>query len=97
MGAPTGDESGAVAPCTTCGRSDRVPSARLAERATCGSCQSSQPLLTQPIKRSSGPAFRTLRGDSTAPVLADVRAPWRSPCRRMAHEADKAIAWADAA
>lgn len=76
--------------CPSCGTLNRVPSARPAESARCGSCHA--PLFTaHPIAVDEAGLERHVRGNDI-PILVDIWAPWCGPCRTMAPQFERAAA-----
>ncbi|MGO4909498.1 thioredoxin TrxC [Pseudorhodobacter sp. W20_MBD10_FR17] len=74
--------------CTTCGQMNRVPLAKLADGAKCGSC--GDPLVTGKVAELDVASHdKATRGDEL-PLIVDYWAPWCGPCRMMAPEFAKA-------
>lgn len=75
--------------CPSCSTHNRLPAARLQERARCAACKVPLLPVTKPIAVTSTEDFEELVRDSKAPVLVDFWASWCGPCRIVAPELEK--------
>jgi thioredoxin 2 len=74
--------------CTACGRTNRIPAARLDAGPKCGACGAA--LADGHVHTLDAATHdKAVAGDGL-PILIDYWAPWCGPCRMMAPEFEKA-------
>jgi thioredoxin 2 len=78
-----------VLTCPACAQSNRVPAARLSDKAKCAACKAPLLPLAHPVAVGSAAEFDELVRDAKGPVLVDFWASWCGPCRAVAPELAK--------
>ncbi len=81
-----------IVSCPSCSRPNRLPAARLGDRAKCAACKEPILPLAKPVPVTSAEDFDELVRDAKAPVLVDYWADWCGPCRMVAPELEKLAA-----
>jgi thioredoxin 2 len=78
-----------IVACSSCSRGNRLPAARMRDKARCAACKAALLPLSHSISIGNSNEFDELVRNSPGPILVDFWAAWCGPCRTVAPELEK--------
>ena len=84
--------SAMIIACPSCARANRLPAARLHDKAKCAACKGRLLPVDRPLALTSTADFDELVRDAPSTVVVDFWAAWCGPCKTVAPELEKVAA-----